>query len=102
MRVLLAIGIPAWPAVRHPPAGSFDWSPFVMVVAALAVAPIVFGIRLNVRSAGTLVLGGIALGWIGASIGAVPAVCVGVIALAVASPLVRGTRRHRTILRLPD
>ena len=102
MQALLATGIPAWQSVAHPLAGSFDWSPFLMVLAAFLVAPVVFGIRLTVRSIGALVLGGIALGWLAASIGALPAVCVGLIALTIGSPLVRSTRRSRTILELPD
>ena len=104
MLAILATGIPAWPSVAHPPSGSFDWSPFLMVVAAFVVAPLLFGIRLNVRSVAALVLGGIGLGWLSSGIGSVQAICVGLIALSVASPWLRGTRsrRSRTIVELPD
>jgi hypothetical protein len=104
MLAILATGIPAWPSVTHPPSGSFDWAPFLMVVAAFVVAPLLFGIRLNVRSVAALVLGGITLGFIGNGVGSIPAVCLGLIALALASPLLRGSRprRSRTIVELPD
>lgn len=104
MHALLATGLPAWPSAGHAPAGAFDWSPFLMVLAALAVAPLLFGIRLTVRSTGTLVVGGIVLGFLGNGIGSIPAVCIGLIALALASPwLHRSPRRGaRTILELPD
>jgi hypothetical protein len=104
MLAFLATGIPAWPAVGHPQGGSFDWSPFLMVVAALMVAPVLFGIRLTVRSTGALVLGGITLGFLGNGIGSIPAVCVGLIALALASPSLRRSRSRgvRTIVELPD
>jgi len=103
MLALLATGLPAWPSAGHAPAGAFDWSPFLMVVAALMVAPVVFGIRLTIRSVGALVLGGITLGFLGNGIGSLPAVCVGLIALALASPWLRGSRTTgaRTI-QLPE
>ena len=104
MLALLATGLPAWPSAGHAPAGAFDWSPFLLVVAALAVAPLLFGIRLTVRSTGTLVVGGIVLGLLGNGIGSIPAVCIGVISLTLASPWVHRSRRHgaRTIVELPD
>ena len=102
MHVLLATGIPAWPSVGHTPTGSFDWSPFLMVLAALMVAPIVFGIRLTARSTGALVLGGIAMGWLDESIGVIPAVCVGLLALALASAFPGSRRRAAGLVQLPD
>ena len=44
MLALLATGLPAWPSAGHASAGAFDWSPFLMALAALMVAPVVFGI----------------------------------------------------------
>src|SRR5262245_6035180 len=104
MLALLATGIPAWPGVGHPTTGSFDWSPFLMVVAAFVVAPLVFGIRLSTRSAGALVLGGIGLGFLGNGIGSIPAVCLGLLALTVVSSWPRRSRARRSgnILQLPE
>ena len=102
MHDLVSTGIPAWPSVGHAPTGSFDWSPFLMVLAALLVAPLVFGIRLTARSIGTLVIGGIATGWLDESIGVIPAVCVGLIVLALASALPGLRRREAGIVQLPD
>jgi len=102
MHGLLATGIPAWPSVGHAPTGSFDWSPFLMVLAALLVAPLVFGIRMTARSIGALVLGGIAIGWLDGSIGVIPAVCVGLLVLALASALPGSRRREAGIVQLPD
>lgn len=102
MHALLATGIPAWPSVGHAPTGSFDWSPFLMVLAALLVAPLVFGIRLTARSSGVLVLGGIAMGWLDESIGVIPSVCVGLLVLALASAFPGSRRREASIVQLPD
>jgi hypothetical protein len=99
---LLATGIPAWPSVGHTPTGSFDWSPILFVFAALLLAPIVFGIRLTTRSLGVLVLGGIGLGWLDGSIGVLPAVCVGLLALSLASAFPRSRRRGTGIVQLPE
>ena len=101
MHALLATGVPPLPSVGH---GAFDWSPFLMALAALVVAPIVFGIGLTTRSTASLVIGGILLGWLGASMGVVPAVSLGLLGLALASEWLRRSRirRYRAYLELPD
>lgn len=101
MHTLLATGVPPVPAVGH---GPFDWAPFLMVLVALVVAPAVFGIRLTTFSIPVLVLGGITVGWLGAGIGALPAACVGLLALAMASAWPRGSRARRRpgIVQLPE
>ena len=106
MHALLAIGVPSWPSIGRGSfdGAAFDWSPLVLVIAALVVAPFVFGIRLTTFSIPVLVLGGITLGWLSAGIGALPAACLGLIGLAVASSWLRGSRARRAprIVQLPD
>ena len=104
MVTVVATGIPAWPSPGHAPAGAFDWAPFLMVAAALLVAPVVFGIRLTIRSVGMLVLGGIVLGFLGNGIGSIPAVCLGLLVLALVSSWPGRSQggRHGNILHLPD
>ena len=101
MHALVATGLPAVPAAGHAP---FDWAPLVMVLAAVVVAPIVFGIRLTLRSIPVLVLGGIAAGWLAAAMGGLPAACVGLIGLSIASTRRPGSRRRGApgIVELPD
>ncbi len=93
MDVTLATGVPSWPDVTH---SSFDWLPLLLVLAALLVAPVLFGIRLTKVSLICLIVGGTLVGWLGDSIGVVPAVSVGVIGLAIASEWLRRTQTHRS------
>jgi len=92
MGAMVSTGVPAWPDVTR---SSFDWLPLLLVLAALVVAPLVFGIRLTTRSLIALFVGGTLVGWLGDSIGVVPAISIGLIALAIASAWLRRTQtRH--------
>ena len=96
MGVLLAAvatGVPAWPDVAH---SSFDLLPLFMVIASLILAPLLFGIRLTTPSLICLVVGGTVVGWLGDSIGVLPAVSVGLIGLAIASEWLRWVQTHRS------
>ena len=89
MDATVATGVPVWPDVAH---SSFDWLPLLLVLAALLLAPLVFGIRLSTVSLICLFVGGTLVGWLGDSIGAAPAVAIGLIALAIASAWLRRTQ----------
>ena len=93
MGAIVATGVPAWPDVTR---SSFDWLPLLLVIAALVVAPLVFGIRLTTRSLIALFIGGTLVGWLGDSIGVVPAISVGLIGLAIASVWLRRTQTRRS------
>jgi hypothetical protein len=93
MGVTVATGVPAWPDVAH---SSYDWLPLLVVLAALVVAPLLFGIRLTTRSLIALFVGGTLVGWLGDSIGVIPAVSVGLISLAIASEWLRRMETHRS------
>jgi hypothetical protein len=60
------------------------------------VAPLVFGIRLTTLSLIALFVGGTLVGWLGDSIGVVPAISVGLIGLAIASVWLRRTQTRRS------
>jgi len=75
---------------------SFDWLPLLLVLAALLLAPLVFGIRLSTASLICLFVGGTLVGWLGDSIGVVPAISVGLIGLAIASVWLRRTQTRRS------
>ncbi len=93
MDVTVATGIPSWPDMAH---SSFDWLPLLLVLAALLVAPLLFGIRLTTTSLICLIVGGTLVGWLGDSIGVIPAVSVGVLGLAIASEWLRRRQTHRS------
>ena len=93
MNALIGTGVPMWPDVTG---SSFDWLPLILVLAALVLAPLVFGIRLSMTSLICLFIGGTMVGWLGDSIGAVPAIAVGLIALAIASAWLRRTQTRRS------
>ncbi|HEX6581699.1 MAG TPA: hypothetical protein VF195_12615 [Actinomycetota bacterium] len=93
MDATVATGVPVWPDVSH---SSFDWLPLLLVLAALVLAPLVFGIRLSAGSLICLSMGGTLVGWLGDSIGVVPAVAIGLIALAIASAWLRRTQTRRS------
>jgi len=93
MDATVATGVPVWPNVTH---SSFDWLPLLLVLAALLLAPLVFGIRLSTASLICLFVGGTLVGWLGDSIGVVPAISVGLIGLAIASVWLRRTQTRRS------
>jgi hypothetical protein len=93
MDVTVATGVPAWPDVAH---SSFDWLPLLLVIGALVVAPMLFGIRLTSASLICLIVGGTLVGWLGDSIGVVPAISIGLIALAIASEWLRRVQTRRS------
>ena len=93
MNAVTATGVPMWPDVTG---SSFDWLPLILVLAALVLAPLVFGIRLSMTSLICLFIGGTMVGWLGDLIGVVPAIAVGLIGLAIASAWLRGTQTRRS------
>ena len=93
MDATVATGVPVWTDVSH---SSFDWLPLLLVLAALVLAPLVFGIRLTMTSLICLFIGGTMVGWLGDVIGVVPAIAVGLIGLAIASAWLRGTQTRRS------
>lgn len=93
MGAMVATGVPAWPDVTR---SSFDWLPLLLVLAALVLAPLVFGIRLTGLSVIALFVGGTLVGWLGDSIGVVPAISIGLIGLAIASVWLRRTQPRRS------
>jgi hypothetical protein len=82
----LATGVPMWPDVAH---SSFEWLPLLLSLIALVVAPAIFGIRLTTASVICLFVGGTLAGWLGDSIGVLPAISLGLIGLAIASEWLR-------------
>jgi len=93
MDATVATGVPAWPDVAH---SSFDWLPLLLVIAALVVGPLLFRIRLNGASLICLIVGGTLVGWLGDSIGVIPAVSVGLIGLTIASEWLRRVPTRRS------
>ena len=88
---LIALGVPAWPAVQP----GFDLSPLPVMAAALIVGPLVFGIRLTWRSLAALAVGGTLIAWLADDIGMLPALAVGTLVLATVSAWSRRRlRRH--------
>jgi len=92
MDSMVATGVPAWPDVTR---SSFDPLPLLLVLTSLIVAPLIFGIRLTTPSVIALFVGGTLIGWLGESIGVVPAVGVGLLGLAIASAWLRRTQTRR-------
>lgn len=89
----LATGVPMWPDVAH---SSFDGLPLLLVLSAFVVAPAMFGIRLTRVSVPSLIVGGTLTGWLGDSIGALPAISIGLVGLAVASEWLRRRPTRRS------
>ena len=87
----LATGVPAWPEIRP----GFDLSPLLFIAAAFAVAPLVFRIRLTWRSLAALATGGTLTAWLAGSVGLLPALAVGMLALAIGAAWSRRRRPHR-------
>ena len=82
---VLATGVPAWPQIQS----GYDLSPLFLVAAAFVVAPLVFRIPLTWRSLAALAIGGTLIAWLADSIGLLPALAAGLIALAGGSAFAR-------------
>lgn len=78
---MLAFGVPNWPSVGS----TYDWWPLVLPVVAILVAAWPFGIRLTRRSIVALALGGVATAWLIDAVRLLPAIALGLVALAVCS-----------------
>ena len=85
---LLATGVPAWPEIEP----GFDLSPLLLVLTAFVVAPLIFRIRLTWRSLGALAAGGTLTAWLAGSVGLLPALAAGILALTTGAALTR--RQH--------
>ena len=85
---VLATGVPAWPEIEP----GFDLSPLLLVLAAFAIAPLLFRIRLTWLSLAALAVGGTLTAWFADVVGLLPALAAGVLALATGAALTR--RRH--------
>lgn len=79
---LVGFGVPSWP---RPGSASYDWWPLVLPVVALLAAAWPFGLRLTRRSVLALVVGGTLTAWLADAVGLLPAIALGVVALAVGS-----------------
>lgn len=84
-----AMGVPVWPKIGP----GFDFSPLVLVLAALMVAPLFFRVRLTRWSIAALAVGGTLTGWLADSVGLLPAIASGTLALAAGASV---TRRRRS------
>jgi hypothetical protein len=77
----LATGVPAWPEI-HP---GYDLSPLLLIAVAVVLAPLLYRIRLTWWSLAALGVGGTLTAWLAGSIGLVPALAVGLLALTTGS-----------------
>jgi hypothetical protein len=91
MMGVLATGVPAWPEIGP----GFDLSPLLLVAVAVVVAPLVFRIRLTWWSLAGLAAGGTLTAWLAGSVGLLPAMAVGLLALAIWAAWSRRRRAHR-------
>lgn len=86
---VIATGVPTWPEIGP----GFDFSPLLLVLVALVVAPLFFRVRLTWWSIGALAVGGTLTAWLGDSVGLLPAIAAGMLALAAGASV---ARRHHS------
>lgn len=86
----LAVGVPAWPAVR----AGFDATPLLVLLAAFTVAALVLRVPMTGRAIAITAGVGVALGLIAASFGPVPVLSLSVLVVALVVASKRNPHAH--------